>query len=247
MRGFLGLCNYFSEYVDHYAEFAAPLMEKLKVGRVEGKKGSRAPISWTPVDLEAFARLKQKLAQQLELYQIDPDRPFVMRCDASGFAIGAVLEQAHPDEERTAQVDIGKTRLVPVGFFSRKLTGSQLNWTPREKETYAIVAALRKWAGHIGFQPVVVATDHRSLQNWVTEHVDTPSGPRGRRARWHETLSQFDLEVVYVPGPTNVVADALSRYAYPAISAREDVSFHGSAEAREGVKKMVEQELRERA
>jgi putative transposase len=237
LRGFLGLCNYFSEYVDHYADYAAPLMEKLKVGRVEGKKGSRVRVEWTPSDVQAFECLKRQLAKELELFQLDPDRPFVMRCDASDFAIGAVLQQVHPDEERTAHVDIGKVRLVPVSFFSRKLTGSQLNWTPREKETYAIVAALRKWAGHIGYQPVIVVTDHRSLQDWVTEHVDTPSGPRGRRARWHETLSQFDVEVVYMPGPTNVVADALSRYAYPATSAREDVSFHGSEAVREDVKK----------
>ena len=89
----------------------------------------------------------------------------------------------------------------------------------------------------------MVVTDHRSLHNCVTEHVNTPSGPRGRRARWHETLSQFDLEIVYAPGPTNVVADATSRYAYPAASAREDVSFQGSAEASFQVKKMMEQEL----
>ena len=50
-----------------------------------------------------------------------------------------------------------------------------------------------------------------------------------------------------MPGPSNTVADALSRYAYPASSAREDVSFHGSEEARLGVKKMLEQELRDRA
>ncbi len=237
LRRFLGLCNYFSEYVPHYAEFSGPLSEKLKVGREDGKKGSKKPVQWDPESVKAFESLKHKLAQQLELFQLQPDKPFVMRCDASDFAIGAVLEQVHPDEDSTAQIDIDQTRLVPVSFFSRKLTGSQLNWTPREKETCAIVAALRKWAGHIGFQPVIVATDHRSLQHWVTEHVDTPSGPRGRRARWHETLSQFDLEVVYVPCPTNVLADALSRFAYHSISAREDVSFHGSEEARQGVKK----------
>ena len=83
-----------------------------------------------------------------------------------------------------------------VSFYSRKLAKNQLNWTPREKETYAIVASLRKWAGYIGFQPVLVATDHKSLEDWVTEYVDTPSGPRGQRARLHETLSQFDLQVV---------------------------------------------------
>ena len=104
------------------------------------------------------------------------------------------------------------------------------------------MASLRKWSGLVGFQPIPVTTDHRSIEDWVTEHVDTPSGPRGRRARWHETLSQFDLEIQYIPGPTNVVPDALSRWAYPASSAREDVSFHGSEEARNEVREMIRKE-----
>ncbi len=45
----------------------------------------------------------------------------------------------------------------------------------REKETYAVVDA------------------HKSLEDWVHEKMDTPPGPAGRRARWHEILSKFDL------------------------------------------------------
>ena len=85
-----------------------------------------------------------------------------------------------------------------------------MQWTAREKETYANVCALRKWSGHIGLQPVVVCTDHQSLQSWHKEHVDTPSGPAARRARWHDTFAKFDLSVVYVPGKDNTVADCLS-------------------------------------
>ena len=90
---------------------------------------------------------------------------------------------------------------VPVGFFSRKLANGKLNWTPREKDTYVVVSALRKWASWIGLQPVLITTDHKSLEDWVGGKMDTPSGPAGRRARWHETLSKFDLEVRYIPGP----------------------------------------------
>ena len=99
----------------------------------------------------------------------------------------------------------------------------------REKETYAIVEALKKWSGWIGFQPVVVLTDHQARQSWYNEKVDTPSGPAGRRAKWDELLSKCDLQVHYVPGSMNTVADALSRWAYPACKGLNDVSRHGSA------------------
>ena len=76
--------------------------------------------------------------------------------------------------------------LYPVAFFSRKLQSSQQNWSPREKEAYAVVSALCKWASWIGLQPITVHSDHHSLQHWHSEAVDTPSGPSGRKGRWHE-------------------------------------------------------------
>ena len=75
--------------------------------------------------------------------------------------------------------------------------------------------------------------------------MDTPSGPGGRRARWHELLSKFDLTVEYIPGPHNVVADALSRFAYPASKTFQDTSFHGNEEARLEMKEIIENELHE--
>ena len=216
LRGFLGLTNYYSCYVQNFSSLASPLMAKIQVGRTDGIKGSTKPIKWEEQSKQAFETLKEALKEGLQVFQMDPDKPFVLHTDASHYAIGAVLEQVRDE------------KLVPVAFYSRKLTKSQLNWTPREKETYAIVACLHKWAGWIGFQPVVVRTDCRSLEHWVTEQVDTPSGPRGRRARWHETMSQFNLSVEYLQGKDNIVANALSRFAYPASSNREDVSFHGS-------------------
>ena len=172
LRGFLGLTNYYSSYVPHYADFAGPLMAKLQLNREDGKKGSQKPITWSQADVDAFENLKKALSEQLELFRVDPDKPFILRADASDKAIGAVLEQVR-------EVAPGKVQQVPVGFFSRKLDRSQLNWTPREKETYAVVQALTKWEGWIGLQPVLVTTDHKSLEDWVREKMDTPSGPAG--------------------------------------------------------------------
>ena len=120
LRGFLGLTNYVSEYVDHYAEAAAPLMEKLKVGKEDVKKGSKVKVKWTAKEIESFEALKNKLAEKLELFQVDMDKPFILHCDASDHAIGAELCQKDKD---------GVER--PVGFSSRKMAKIQMNWTPR--------------------------------------------------------------------------------------------------------------------
>ncbi len=52
--GFLGLTNYYSCYVPNYSTFAATLMSKLQVGRVEGKKDSVKPVEWDNESRLAF-------------------------------------------------------------------------------------------------------------------------------------------------------------------------------------------------
>ena len=172
-----------------YAELSGPLHKMLQVGKFDRRKESKKKLAWTPEAEDAFNSLKERLLGQLGLFLVDPDKGFVLRTDASDYAVGAVLEQIRDD-------------------------GQRRTWTAREKETYAIVCALRKWSGHIGLQPVVVCTDHQSLQSWHKEHVDTPSGPAASRARWHETFAKFDLSVVYVDGPT---PQARRGWTYPAM------------------------------
>ena len=102
-------------------------MSKLQLNRVDGKKGSQKPIEWRKNEIEAFEKLKQVLTERLELFRIDPDAPFILRTDASDRAIGAVMEQERIVPPSTVP------QKVPVGFFSRKLAKSQLNWTPEKK------------------------------------------------------------------------------------------------------------------
>ncbi len=107
------------------------------------------------------------------------------------------------------------------------------------------MSALDKWAGWIGLQPVLVLTDHKTLQSWAKETLSHPGGTPGRRARWHQKLSIFNLTVAYVPGKDNIVADALSRWAYPASQSFNDVSWHGSQEDDDGMREILEKEKQE--
>ena len=99
LRAFLGFTNYYSCYVKEYAKIVTRLMEKLKVPRDIGKKGSKAHITWEEEDLAAFAEIKKVLCESLSLQRVNPERPFVVRVDASKYAVGAALEQLIDEEK----------------------------------------------------------------------------------------------------------------------------------------------------
>ena len=155
------------------------------------------------------------------------------------------MEQLVDDDRRPTVEDVIAKKTVPVAFMSRKLATGQRNWTPREIETYAIILALQKWETWIGLQPVLVLTDHKAMESWAKEVLDNPSGPVGRRARWHQIFSTYDLSVGYIPGKDNTIADILSRWAYPASQALREISKHGSSNDDAEMKALIAQEKNE--
>ena len=88
-------------------------------------------------------------------------------------------------------------------FFWKLTKGQSEKWTPRKLEIYGCILILTKFSSYIGLQPVLLLTDHRSLEHWHRELIDTP-GQIGRRYRWHELLSLFDVSVEYIPGKENL-------------------------------------------
>ena len=207
--------------------------------------GSKVKIDWPSQDQVVVEGVKKRLCSGLTLQSVNPDRPFVLRADASEYAIGATLEQCIDEGRKPTLEDVKKKRTVPVAFFSRKLTPGQQKWVPREQETYAIVQALLKWRSWIGFQPVLILTDHKALVEWMREALGVISGPLGRRLRWHFHFSQFDLDIAHIPGKENMIPDILSRFAYPASVAHRDLSKHGSLQDVEDVKRIQDEEARD--
>ena len=223
----MGLANYYSGYVQNYAPIATPLIEMLK-NLPKHKNGKTIGLTWNASANEAFLKLKRAITDIVLLQLADWDKDFVLTPDASNWAVGAPLQQQGADGA-----------LRPLAFFCRKLSGSQLNWSPREKECYAIVAAHLEWHGPVRNKRVEVRTDHRSPKKWVTEDLKTVGGPSPRQARWHELFSKFDPHVVYTPGPVNAVGDFLYCWAYPGNPALGDMSIHGTAQASGDVRDMM--------
>ena len=138
LRGFLGLANQFSGYVQNYASIATPLIEMLK-NLPKHKNEKKIGLTWNASANEAFLELKRAITDIVPLQLADRDKDFVLTPDASNWAVRAALQQEGPE-----------SALRPLAFFFRKLSGSQMNWSPQEKECYAIVAGLLKWHGWVG-------------------------------------------------------------------------------------------------
>ena len=72
LRAFLGFTNYYSSYIQGYAEIVACLQDKLRVSKADGKKGSKLKISWDKDDQHAFEEIKRRLCSKLVLQRSTP-------------------------------------------------------------------------------------------------------------------------------------------------------------------------------
>ena len=95
---------------------------------------------------------------------------------------------------------------IVAAFWSGKFNSTQQNYPVHEQELLAIVESLKRFRPMLLGCKFIVLTDHKSLQYFLTQKNLSP-----RQARWLEALSEFDFEVKYIPGETNILADALSR------------------------------------
>lgn len=115
--------------------------------------------------------------------------------DALVIAIGAVLEQTFGDISR------------PIGFFSRKLTKIYMNYSTYDKKMLAFYHAVKCFRHLLGARVFVIKTAHKRL---VYAFFQKPERASPRQLRYLHFISQFTIEVVYLSGPENTVADALS-------------------------------------
>nr|GEZ78076.1 reverse transcriptase domain-containing protein [Tanacetum cinerariifolium] len=88
------------------------------------------PFIFSKECIKAFQSLKKKLTEALILVSPDWDLPFELMCDASDFAIGAVLGQRKPKH------------FLPIHYASKTKTDAQAHYTTTEKELLAMVKPL---------------------------------------------------------------------------------------------------------
>jgi len=122
---------------------------------------------------------------------------FVIYSDVSKKGLGCVLMQN------------GRV----IAYAPRQLKPYEEIYPTHNLELAAVVFALKIWRHYLYGVRCEVYTDHKSLK-----HIFTQKELSMRQRRWLELLKDYDMEVKYHPGKTNVVADALSRKSTGSIS-----------------------------
>ena len=97
----------------------------------------------------------------------------------------------------------GKTQR-PIEFLSRSLTAVQRRWATADKEAYAIFYTFKRWEHHLRDREFILQTDHLNLTYVNFEGT-------AKVKRWKMLIQDFRFKIEYLPGPQNIVADAMSR------------------------------------
>ena len=140
-----------------------------------------------------------------------------MHTDACNNTIAAVLLQSDSDNPEDYH---------PVAYLSRKLSSAEKNYTIAEKETLAVIYALKNWRLYL-FKRFEVLSDNKAV-------IFLSSKPRllQREAHWVEFLTDFDYPIYHQHGHENV-ADPVSRLPDPQVNALEFVLDIHPDEAKE--------------
>jgi hypothetical protein len=149
VQSFLGMVNFYRRFIKNCARISRPLTQLTE----------NTPFTWDNEKQKVFEYLKQALCTAPVLRTFDPKLPIVVTTDASGFAIGAVLEQDEYGSRR------------PVAYFSHTMNQHEQKYHAQEQELLAIVEALGHWRSYLHGQAFLVQKDHASLQYLTTKTI----------------------------------------------------------------------------
>ena len=185
IRSFVGLASYYRRHVPNFADTALPLTKLTK---------KNEKFKWENEQENAFQKLKEILSTEPLLIYQDFSQPFVVTCDVSNTAVGAVLSQLRDGKEK------------PIAYCSRQLNSAKRNYSCTERELLAVIFATKQFRCYLYGYRFTLQTDHSALR-WLLNLKD----PSSRLPRWSLRLAEFDYEIFHRPGKKMSHADALSR------------------------------------
>ncbi|GJR03527.1 reverse transcriptase domain-containing protein [Tanacetum coccineum] len=189
IMSFLGHVGFYRRFIQDFSKIARPMTHLLE---------KDTPFFFSSECQSLFKILKKKLIEAPILVSPYWDLPFKLMCDASDFAVGAVLGQRKDKYFR------------PIHYVSKTLSNAQTHYTTTEKELLAVVYAFEKFRSYLVLSKTIVYTDHSALKYLFAKQDANP-----RLLRWILLLQEFNIEICDKKGVENLAADHLSRLENP--------------------------------
>ncbi|GKA51373.1 reverse transcriptase domain-containing protein [Tanacetum coccineum] len=149
IRSFLGHAGFYRRFIKDFSKISRPMTHLLE---------KNTPFIFSEECIQAFQTLKKKLTEAPILIAPNWDQPFELMCDASDYAIGAVLGQRIEKHFR------------PIHYASKTMTEAETNYTTTEKEMLAVVYAFEKFRSYLHDK----VSDHLSRLENPYENVFDP-------------------------------------------------------------------------
>ncbi|POM77826.1 Hypothetical protein PHPALM_4727 [Phytophthora palmivora] len=192
-----------------YARVVRPLQERLDQALTGTKRTKRAAagiqITLSTAELIVFQELKDLLGHSAMLAYPDPAKQLCVISDASTSGWGLVVSQM---ETWNPAIPIHEQQHELLVF-----TGSALNWSVIEKESYPIVRACEKLEYLLsrpqGFR---LYCDHRNIIFLFSPNKELKRHVRGKLLRWSTKLLEYLYSIEHIEGIHNVWADLISRW-----------------------------------
>lgn len=192
LQRFIGMINFYHRFIPRFATCLIPLHQLVvELNKLKNKN----IIQWTDIHEKSFLKAKKMLADATLLAHPMVNSKLKLTVDASGNAIGAVLEQYCDDQ------------CQPIAYFSKKLSTTEQKYSTFDRELLAAYAAVKHFSYQLEGQDFIIYTDHKPL----TTALQSKSERSPRQTRLMEYIAQFTNDIRYIQGKSNIVADSLSR------------------------------------
>jgi hypothetical protein len=143
LRRFLGHAGFYRRFIKDFSKITKPLTHLLP---------KDVAFDFDEKCLAAFRTLKSALVSASIIQPLDWSQAFEIMCDASDYAVGAVLGQKK------------EGRVHAVYYASKTLNEAQLNYATTEKEVLVVVFAFEKFGSYIMNSKVTIYTDHAAIK-----------------------------------------------------------------------------------